>query len=838
MSFNGKNWIWPEHDREKETSFSRLLNVDPLLARLLLRRGIDEPEAARLFLKPGPEQLFSPWLMEGMEAAVKKVMAALMGGEKIYVHGDYDADGICATVIIIEALKELGPEPCFFLPSRFEEGYGLHKSAIDRFADEGAALVLTVDCGINAREEIEYARSLGLDMIITDHHQPLESLPEEVPALNPLLPGCGYPFKELSGAGIAFKLASALFEKDGRNLPLHLLDLAALGTAADVVPLVGENRVIVAMGLEEMRKGRRPGFRALAKAVGLEKDKLSGTALSFVLAPPINAAGRLGEALPAARLLLENDEERALKLAEKLHGDNRRRRAVEQQILQEAEGMVTENRLDERCAVITLARDGWHHGVIGIVASRLVERFNRPVALIALEGDEGRGSARSTPGIDITSALAEAAHLLVRFGGHEQAAGFTVRRDDAEALAENLHQTVAEKVGTKALQPRLRIDAELEADEIRPDLPGFLQALQPYGMANPAPLFASRGWELTGFRPVGKEGNHLKLEVAREGRRFAPIYFSGAEHLPALERGRRLDLAFRLKNGFFRGKETLELEIRDLRYSGTDTVGGVEIIDRRGERNRNRVLKEILAGKSGLTAVYTATGSRAEKLKAAMPGEKKVIYFTATSVQCLSGEEAAGPEWTDNLVFYDLPFSDTLFDSFLKACRPGKPFKVYLLYGPGDGKLNGRMLDLALPDKEALVRVMELAAGIIGPDEAETVDTAETLEKKKALMVAEGTREAVFPGPLPGAYGSKAGIGFWTRAEQIFKETGLLEHGRLDPVSDPAVLLEKLERSPAYREALEIRQKSVTFQEMFLTAKPVELADLIQDRLTSSLEEG
>jgi len=333
MSFSGKEWIWPDHNHDQVMEFARNLQVPPALARLLIKRGIIDQTEARAFLSPAPEQLHSPWLMLGMEQSVARICEAIEKNQQIMIHGDYDADGISATVILVEAIRALGGQVDYFLPNRFEEGYGLHIEPLVQFKAAGVSLVVTVDCGINAVKEVAYASEIGLDLIVTDHHQPRDPLQEAVAVINPLQEKCPYPFKDLSGAGIAFKLAVALMEKNRAPFPFALLDMAALGTTADVVPLLGENRAIVSEGLDVLRGLGRVGFKALVEAVGLEKNRISSTSLAYILAPSVNAAGRMGAALPAAQLMLEKDELVAAELAGNLHRSNLQRRSTEKNIL-------------------------------------------------------------------------------------------------------------------------------------------------------------------------------------------------------------------------------------------------------------------------------------------------------------------------------------------------------------------------------------------------------------------------------------------------------------------------------------------------------------------------
>lgn len=812
MSLSGKQWIWLDQDSDQAARLAGSLNLPPALARLLLNRGISDPGQARAFLCPSPEQFHSPWIMSGMKPAVDRITDALDRGEKIMIHGDYDADGIAASVILVEALQRLGAKVEFYLPSRFDEGYGLHREPLQQFKDAGIGLVVTVDCGINAAEEAAFASSIGLDLIVTDHHQPLGSLQGPVAVINPLQEKCPYPFKELSGAGIAFKLASALFEKLNHPFPDWLLDLAALGTAADVVPLLGENRVIVSSGLEILRSLQRVGFKALAEAVSLKEEKISSTSLSFALAPAVNAAGRMGEALPAAELLLENDMGRAGELAVQLHRANQLRRSTEQKILAEAQEIVLNRPKEAGERVITLASDKWHHGVIGIVASRLVEAFNRPVALIAVEDGEGRGSARSIAGFNITAALADSSALLDRFGGHEQAAGFTIRADKIDLLRENLNRHALDNLDDDRLNPRLYLETELDADDIGFDLTAHLEQLQPFGTANPVPLFGSRGWEILSWRLVGADRSHLKLSVKKDAQILNPIVFSGASFEPDLEKGRVVDLAFKLKDGFFHKEKTLEVEVKDINYSDCLIYGGLELIDRRNRKNRQGYLNELLfrlTRQNMKAVVFTASLSRSRRIEKICRAREQLCLVTSN----LNNGKLELPEGPVAIIIYDLPLYQGLLKPLLEAYSKQEKLPVYLLYGEEDVKLNRRLAELSLPDVNRLETIMKVFTGAKQPGHA-----------------------AGFPGPAADSLDIKPAPSFWERAEKIFNEIGLLENGRPAPNRETVTAgwPDCLASSPTFKAAEELRKNCEQFQNLLLEGTLEEIAAFLNNLFKNS----
>lgn len=805
MSLSGKQWILTNHNNDQDiiSVLAGDLGLAPAVARLLVNRGITNPGQARDFLCPSKEQFHSPWKMLGMKEAVKRLLTALEKGEKIVIHGDYDADGITASAILVEALHYLDADVDYYLPDRFGEGYGLHTDPLKQFKENGASLVVTVDCGINAAEEIKFAVQNGLDMIITDHHQPLESIEGAVAVINPRQEKCDYPFRELSGAGIAFKLASALMEKAGGSFPDHLLDLAALGTTADVVPLFDENRNIVYSGLNILRSMKRVGFNALIEAVSLDVERITSTALSFILAPAINAAGRMGEALPAAQLLLETDPAQAKILAEKLHQANQTRRSTEKKILIEAEEATKKMLAEDDHRIITLAGENWHHGVIGIVASRLVEKFNRPACLIALEGEQGRGSARSIAGFDITAALANCSAFLERFGGHDQAAGFSVQSGQVDALREGLNIYARQNLGARELKPRLYIESELDPSEIKIDLTTQIEQLQPFGTGNPVPLFASRDWDLKSWRLVGSDQKHLKLKVQKNGLLLDPIIFSGAFLEPRLEKGRRVDLAFRLKDSFYRGKKTLEAEVKDLSYSDTATSGYLEIIDRRQCKDRLACVTDILNRNGKEAVVFAATISRSKVIEKNCSLKEPPVLITSGSMN----EYGEVPTNSGPVVLYDLPLHGGLLKKMLIQRAGWETLPVYLLYNTDDLQQNLFLMDISLPSEELLGKILDVI-----------------------IKNPKGFTDEVFPGIAQQKVDFKPAPSFWKRAESIFSEIGLLENGYLTRQSGQINhnWPECLVSSATYQATKELRENCEQFQKLLLEAPPEEIASCFQ----------
>ena len=535
--------------------------MSPALHRLLAGRGVDSVEAMEAFLTPGVDSLHDPMLLSDMPVVTARIRRAMDAGEVICVYGDYDVDGVCASAILSGWLKSRGADARVYLPSRHSEGYGLNENAIREIAG-WAKLLVTVDCGVTSVALVALAKSLGLDVIVTDHHRPPEGSLPDCPVVNPLL--AGYPFPSLCGAGVAWKVVWAL---GGEAEAMPWVDVAALATVADVVPLTGENRAIVRLGLDAINESPRTGIAALIEAAGLADKRITATSIAFQLAPRLNAGGRLGSAMRSLALVMETDPARAQAEAEALEAENTRRKTVETLILAEAEAQLKGFNFAARRALI-LAGDDWNPGVIGLAASRLVEKYNYPVVLLAGVGDVLTGSCRSIEGVDIHAALMGCADTLVRFGGHKQAAGLTLRPERLEDFRAAMDAWLWENVDPAAYIPVKQYDAVLDFDEITPLFITSLEALQPTGFGNPAPLFRARA-SVVDARAVGAEGAHLKLTLAQGGRRLGGIAFREGARAGALADD--VDALFVPKLNTWMGRTEPQLEVRAL--SDGDAMG-------------------------------------------------------------------------------------------------------------------------------------------------------------------------------------------------------------------------------------------------------------------------
>ena len=551
-----------------ESYRNRLPEVHPLVAQVLYNRGLVQPEEALSFLN-GPFDLDDPFRLRGMDRAVARIREAIRAGVPIVVYGDFDADGITATALLVLTLRSLGGETYPYIPHRVEEGYGLNPSALAELARRGARLVITVDCGIRSPEEVAYARRLGMEVIITDHHTLGPRVPEAAAVVNPRHPACTYPYAHLAGVGLAYKLAQALLRVN-RRVPLpkstpldeeELLDLVALGTVADLAPLTGENRALVIRGLERINTAPRPGLDALMRLSGTHRGEVSAMTIGYVLAPRLNAAGRIAHAKIAYQLLTVRYPGEAMQLAQQLDDLNRQRQQLTTEALEKARAAVLAEGADR--PLLFVADSSFLSGVVGLVASRLAEEFYRPAVVVERGETESRGSARSIPEFHITRALDACADLLLRYGGHRAAAGFTARTADLPKLKARLTDLAEKALKDVDLTPTLEVDAEVPLREMNGQVWKALQALRPFGEGNPEPLFLSRHVQVRRQRAVGSGGVHLKLLLSDGGIVWDGIAFrqgDWAGHLPDY-----VDIVYHLQVNEWAGEERLQLNIQDVR---------------------------------------------------------------------------------------------------------------------------------------------------------------------------------------------------------------------------------------------------------------------------------
>ena len=564
--------IWHDHPSDDAAAerLSSALQISPVAARLLCLRGMAEPELARRFLNPSLDDLHDPFALADMPVAVDRVLAAIARRERIAIHGDYDVDGVTSTVILRRALELLGADVVHFLPERFRDGYGLQPASLERLHADGVRVVISVDCGIRAPEAAIRARELGLDLIITDHHEPDAELPNALAVVNPKRHDCGYPDKNLAGVGVALKLVQALCARTGHSswLPAFV-KVAAIGTLADVVPLAGENRIIAKLGLGMLSRGpHKVGLRSLLDVCGLTGKEIDGYHIGFVLAPRINAAGRMSSPDIAARLLLAADEamgEEARELAQQLDQENLRRQQEEAEIVAQAKKLVeTDLEVGSR-TVIVVAGEGWHRGVIGIVASKLVDAFNRPAIVLSIDGGVAHGSCRSIPSFSILAALESCGELMIRFGGHKVAAGLTMDAARIRELRARVNEFADAQLGPDDLRPRLWIDGALGFRSINAQVASEVASMAPFGAGNPNPVFrASRVEVIDGPRRI--KDRHLKMAFRQDGRVLRGIAWRASEREEFVSEHRgAIDLAFSLEQDTWNGEKYLQLSVADFR---------------------------------------------------------------------------------------------------------------------------------------------------------------------------------------------------------------------------------------------------------------------------------
>jgi single-stranded-DNA-specific exonuclease len=568
-----KRWVVRPSDKAQAATLAEALGVSPIVAGLLIARGYRDVESAQAFLKPSLDQLHDPSLMRGMTNAVKRLLRAVDNQEPILIYGDYDVDGTTGTAVLLRALRMLGATAGYHVPHRFTEGYGIRQDALEKAFNEGYKLVVSVDCGITAHEPLHWARAQGLDIIVTDHHLPDadEGAPPALAVLNPNQHGCDYPDKNLAGVGVAFKLIHALFRQRGREAQVPgFLKMVAIGTVADVAKLVGENRAIVTLGLSDLPRAVNPGLRALMEIAGCGEDsEMTAYDLGFRIGPRINAAGRMDAARAVVELFDAKSKEEARHLAEHLDTRNRERKEAQREIFNRAiEEFESGVERDSQTHAAVIAGDDWHRGVIGLAASKIAERLNRPCVVISLDGDVGHGSARSIEAYHLFDGLTACRDLLEKFGGHSHAAGLSIRRGQIPEFRRRLNEHAASCLTEADLVPTLNIDAEVQPRGLTFQLSQELGALEPFGAGNPRPVFVTRGFRVMGEPQVIKE-QHLKLRVAGEDNRpFEAIWWRGLEESEQTpQANQRIDLAYELEVNRWNGEIRLQLNVKDMQVA-------------------------------------------------------------------------------------------------------------------------------------------------------------------------------------------------------------------------------------------------------------------------------
>ena len=563
-------WKIKQPSEDHVASLKKEFNTSEIIAKVLANRGIESLKSSHNFFNPSNDQLHDPFMMKNMDIAVNRISKNIQNQKPILIFGDYDVDGTTGASLLYLGLKDLNAIVEYYIPHREKEGYGLSSGGIDYAHSIGADLLITCDCGINAFQPVDYANEHEVDIIITDHHIPDKKLPNAYAVLNPKQKGCEYPFKGLCGCGVAFKLISALSEKSGigQNVGLNYLDLVALATSADMVPILDENRVLVHGGLDQLEESKSPGIHQLLVQTGLVGESLNVGKLVFGLAPKINAAGRMGDANRTVELLTTSDKTRAEELASILVRENKRRQLIQEDIVNDAIRLVHSQVDLENNKVVIIGSKGWHPGVVGIVASRIKDEFSRPAIVIAFDKEGiGKGSARSIPNLDLYEALSYAAKFLEGYGGHPMAAGLTVREDKFENFKSLFLRNVNKILTNDDLIPAISIDGEMALTDINSRFMRFLEKLGPFGPGNMRPKFVSRNLSISGQPRLMGNGEHIRFIVSQNGRNYPAVGFKLSSHYEDLIRGVPVDIAYVVEVNQWQGQSNIQLNVRDIQLS-------------------------------------------------------------------------------------------------------------------------------------------------------------------------------------------------------------------------------------------------------------------------------
>lgn len=541
--------------------------ISEIVARVLVNREMDTQEKIERFLNTSMDHLYDPYLLKGMDQAVERIAKAVKNKERICVYGDYDVDGITSTTVLVKLIERLNGVVTYYIPNRMEEGYGLSQAAVEKLISSGIELIITVDCGIRSVEVIQYARDNMVDVVVTDHHECEGALPNANCIVNPLQHDCTYPFKELAGVGVAFKLGCALADLFGYKTFIDdVLDFVTVGTIADVVALIDENRIIVKNGLHYITNTKNAGLKALIEVSGIKEKSINAYHIAFMLAPRINAAGRIADASLCVELLLTESYDRAMEIAKKLDKDNRERQAIENEILNAALDKIGAIDLDKD-KVIVLDETDWHAGVIGIVASKIVDRFHLPTVMISREGEYSKGSARSIPQFNIYEAMSNCGELFEKFGGHELAAGFTLKSDKIPLLRERLSAEAQNIFGDRPVMPEIIVDYRLTPHDISFKTIDQLKLLEPFGIGNPCPLFVFRGLKLLSAKTVGFDHKHLSLSVYDGVNEIKCIGYNLGRLYNLLSNCKKIDIICSMETNQWNNKESIQLNIKDIKAS-------------------------------------------------------------------------------------------------------------------------------------------------------------------------------------------------------------------------------------------------------------------------------
>lgn len=697
-----KIWQLNEFNKAEAERLAKEVGVSPLVAGILLNRGVKDAEAAREFLYGSAEPYHDPFLMKDMHKAAERIWRGIDAGERITVYGDYDVDGISASSLLYLFLKDCGADVNTYIPERKSEGYGLNIDALNHLAAAGTTLVVTVDCGISAVKEIAGA-PWGLDIVVTDHHTPPEVLPDAYALVNPHQKDCNYPFEHLSGVGVAFKLCQALYKMRHADEPLwhENTEFVALGTVADIVPLWGENRALVKQGLKKMETTANIGLKALMEKSRCPQKDITSENIGFILAPRLNAVGRLEHAQLAVELLTAQDEARAAEIAEALNEENTLRQKISRDIFVDAEKMLAQ--YEHIDTAIVLAKEGWHAGVIGIVASRLVDKYHLPVILISIDGDVAKGSCRSIPRLDLYRAIDSCSDLLVQFGGHHQAAGLTIKTENIEEFQRRFRGQVANTLKPEDYLPVLDVDMLVGEDYVL-DVPllNELKLLEPYGSSNPAPLFAFKNALLRYAKIFGAENTHLRFAALHGGQSYQCLMWGGAEYYPCMYNGAEADLVFMPKINVWQERESVNLQVVDFnqrlavydyRHDKIDKPAFVKRLLQTGQ--------DVLIYVNDKTAFTAGTGIGGEFVReyGSIESAQTVVLYDLPAVSVAELAQAWAADGLGCSLF--LLYNNDDYDNAAEALFAQYPNRLHL--AEAYKKMAARLKDEVMADEEALM---------------------------------------------------------------------------------------------------------------------------------------
>ena len=566
MIYN-KKWTLKYKGEVKETNLSKKINISPEISQILNNRGIENEKDAEIFMNPSLEYLRDPFLMKDMKKSTERIKKAIENKERIYIYGDYDVDGVSSTSILYLYFKSIGFPVKYYIPNRLEEGYGINEDAIKKIHDDGCDLIITVDCGITSVKEVELANELGIDVIITDHHECQSEIPDAYAIVNPKQEDCNYPFDMLCGCGVAFKMIQALTdEEEFKTSMFDYLEIVTLATICDIVPLIDENRIIVKNGLKLMKEGKNLGLRELIKVCGIETNKIGSSHIGFSIGPRINASGRLGYSYLGVQLFTTDNEDEAKEIANILEGKNIERQMIESKMYKEAEEILSSDERFKDDKVLVIAKEGWQHGIIGIVASKLTEKYYKPTILLTIEDGEATGSARSIKGFSIFDALVSCKDLMNKFGGHEQAAGLALDAKNIDELRVRINEIADYNLSKEDLIENIKVEYELKEDSATLDLVDNLHKLEPFGLSNPSPRFIMRDLLLTNIFKMGKNKQHLKIIVENK-KSYECVGFNMAYLADNFQLGDKVDILFQVDENNYNNERKVQFLLKDIRLS-------------------------------------------------------------------------------------------------------------------------------------------------------------------------------------------------------------------------------------------------------------------------------